>query len=118
MGNLIADEDSDGGLSAKVPLSSYQVTPEEVKSAVLEIVLRNWEIDSHTMNSLKAHYKSAELEVIIDESYVTLREVPSGGNFSEKWLKTLVKYINQRLQYHHYLRLMTERPTPPAISIQ
>jgi HD-like signal output (HDOD) protein len=119
-GTLIAAEDPDtGGLYEKIPLTTYQVTPEEVKSSVLEIVLRNWVIDSHTMNSIRAHYKSAELEVIIDNEFVTLKEVTTGGNFNEKWLKTLVKYINQRLQYHHYLRLMTERPKPPtSISIQ
>jgi hypothetical protein len=115
-GNLFAAEDPDtGGLYEKIPLATYQVTSEEVKSSVLEIVLRNWEIDSHTMNSIRAHYKSAELEVIIDNEFVTLKEVTTGGNFNEKWLKTLVKYINQRLQYHHYLRLMTGPPTPPTM---
>lgn len=107
-GNLIADDKDREGLIEKIPLSGYQVTATEIKSSVLEIVLRNWKIESHTKNSLTAHYKNAKLEVIIDDSFVTLKEVPTAGGFNIKWLKTLNKYITQRLEYHHYLRLMTE----------
>jgi hypothetical protein len=113
---LLADNEywSNKPLSAEIKFSQYKVTKQEVIKSVVGVVLKNnWVITDHTSSGLLATYRDRiKLKISFANDSVLLNEIPSNLIFKKSWMNSLQKYINQKIQYYHYVRSITEYEAP------